>query len=546
MGNRIVAILFALAFLAGVCSDLHAQSKSVSKASKIYTRYVKDKANGEEKKAQKRSSDPATVTREKAENEDDVNDPMQDDFEDFEAFRRNARKDFSNFRDEVNRDYAEFVKEAWASFRAQPAVPQPKEDEKPPVVINDDEKKKAPQDNPLPIKETVTPPAPEPQPKPVAPIREQPVADETQNEFAVYGTSMKVRFNDGQKFQLSGLDGNSIAKAWEMLSGSDYNNTIRDCLALRQTKHLSDWAYLNMLSAMSEACLGKTNEATLLTAFIFCQSGYQMRLAVAGDKLRMLYSSKHFIFGKPYYDIDGTDYYVFNGDEQSLNICNAQFPKEKALSLYINNAQDFDEMTSGQRTLSSVRYPDMSVRVAVNKNLVDFFNGYPTSIINHNFMTKWAIYANTPLDRSVASSLYPALKEFIVGKSEKEAVERLLNWVQTAFVYEYDDKVWGGDRAFFAEETLYYPYCDCEDRSILFSHLVRDLLGLDVILVFYPGHLATAVCFKSDVKGDYIMSDGRKFVVCDPTYIGAPLGMTMPGMNNSEATVILLNNAPSE
>jgi hypothetical protein len=38
------------------------------------------------------------------------------------------------------------------------------------------------------------------------------------------------------------------------------------------------------------------------------------------------------------------------------------------------------------------------------------------------------------------------------------------------------------------------------------------------------------------------MSDGRKFVVCDPTYIGAPLGMTMPGMNNSEATVILLNN----
>ena len=150
------------------------------------------------------------------------------------------------------------------------------------------------------------------------------------------------------------------------------------------------------------------------------------------------------------------------------------------------------------------------------------------------------------MDKSVASSLYPALKEFIGDRSEKEAAERLLNWVQTAFVYEYDDKVWGGDRAFFAEETLYYPYCDCEDRSILFSHLVRDLLGLDVILVFYPGHLATAVCFKSDVKGDYIMNDGRKFVVCDPTYIGAPLGMTMPGMNNSEATAILLNAAPFE
>lgn len=544
MRNRIIAILFVAAFLAGGHSGLYAQSKSVSKTSKIFVNYAKGKANGEEKIAQRRSSDPATVTREKAENaaDDDADDSMWDDFDDLDSFRRNARRDFTNFRYKINQDYAEFVKEAWESFRAQPAVPQPNEEERPPVMINDNEKKIAPKDNPLPIKETVTPPAPEPQPKPVAPIREQPAADGKQNDFAVYGTSMKVRFNDEQKFFLSGLDGNSIAKAWEMLSGSEYNNTIRDCLALRQTRHLSDWAYLNMLSAMSEACLGNTNEATLLTAFIFCQSGYQMRLAVAGDKLRMLYSSKHFIFGKPYYDINGTDYYVFNGDEQSLTICNAQFPREKALSLYINSAQDFDVTASRQRTLSSTRYPEMTMQVTVNKNLVDFYNGYPTSIINHDFMTKWAIYANTPLDKSVASSLYPALKEFIGDKSDKEAVERLLNWVQTAFVYEYDDKVWGGDRAFFAEETLYYPYCDCEDRSILFSHLVRDLLGLDVILVYYPGHLATAVCFKSDVKGDYIMNDGRKFVVCDPTYIGAPLGMTMPGMNNSEATVIMLNN----
>lgn len=120
-------------------------------------------------------------------------------------------------------------------------------------------------------------------------------------------------------------------------------------------------------------------------------------------------------------------------------------------------------------------------------------------------------------------------------------VERLLNFVQTAFVYEYDDKVWGYDRAFFTEETLYYPYCDCEDRSILFSRLVRDLVGLDVILVFYPGHLATAVCFDDEVNGDYIMVGNRKYVVCDPTYIGAPVGATMPGMDNKAAHAIVLN-----
>ena len=86
----------------------------------------------------------------------------------------------------------------------------------------------------------------------------------------------------------------------------------------------------------------------------------------------------------------------------------------------------------------------------------------------------------------------------------------------------------------------YYPYCDCEDRSILFSRLVRDLMGLDVVLIYYPGHLATAVKFSSEVKGDYITYQGDRYTVCDPTYINAPVGMTMPDMDNASAFVVVL------
>ena len=150
------------------------------------------------------------------------------------------------------------------------------------------------------------------------------------------------------------------------------------------------------------------------------------------------------------------------------------------------------------------------------------------------------MYANTPLSKQAQRTLYPALKQAISGKSQYEAGSRLLNFVQTAFVYEYDDKVWGCDRAFFADETLYYPYCDCEDRSILFSRLVRDLLGLKVVLIYYPGHLATAVCFTENVNGDYISMNGKRYTICDPTYIGAPIGATMPKMDNQKAKVILL------
>ena len=62
----------------------------------------------------------------------------------------------------------------------------------------------------------------------------------------------------------------------------------------------------------------------------------------------------------------------------------------------------------------------------------------------------------------------------------------------------------------------------------------------------YPGHLATAIHFDDDVPGDYISYEGEKFTVCDPTYIGARVGRTMPDMDNAEAEIILLDARQSE
>ena len=121
-----------------------------------------------------------------------------------------------------------------------------------------------------------------------------------------------------------------------------------------------------------------------------------------------------------------------------------------------------------------------------------------------------------------------------------EAVGILLDFVQTAFEYQTDEQQFGKERPLFGDEILFYPYCDCEDRSILFSVLVRELVGLDVVLLNYPEHLATAVRFDDDVKGDYIMIDGKRYVVCDPTYIGTHVGESMPICKEKKAIVIKL------
>jgi hypothetical protein len=158
-------------------------------------------------------------------------------------------------------------------------------------------------------------------------------------------------------------------------------------------------------------------------------------------------------------------------------------------------------------------------------------------------MTRWGMLAKTPLFNNTGEQLTASLKEKIDGMSQRNAVERLLNWVQTGFEYEFDETIWGKDRAFFPEETLFYPYDDCEDRSILLSRLISDLLGLECLLVYYPGHLAMAVNFNEPVKGDYVMLDGRKFVICDPTYIGSLVGETMPMVKDESTTIILLKRS---
>lgn len=466
----------------------------------------------------------------------------QNDFnDDYEKFRQQAKSKYEDFRNKANRSYVEFVKKAWESYKALPAIPKPKEEEIPPVVIPKEDKAKPVENTPVKIDEDVViPPVPEPQPKPIAPIREATKPQEQRVTFQLYGTDMNVRFNDDQRFRLGNCSETDVASAWEKLSGDNYNNTIRDCLALRMERQLSDWAYLQMLQAMAKACVGNGNEATLLAAFVYCQSGYKMRLGFADGKLCLLYASSHLIYGKTYFTIEGEKFYPLNSNLGRMNVCKAQFPQEKPLSLLIPQEQLLAHNMSERRTLVAEQYPEMKLTVCVNKNSLDFMNNYPSSMVDGNVMTRWAMYANKPLDKDIRDELYPALREKVKGLSQQEAMERLLNWVQTAFVYEYDNKVWGGDRAFFPEESLYYPYCDCEDRSILLSRIVRDVLGLKVILVYYPKHLAMAVGFTDEVKGDYIKIGKERFVVCDPTYIGAPVGVTMPDMDNQTAKVIIL------
>ena len=462
--------------------------------------------------------------------------------EQYEEFRKQAVGEYEDFRRKCNEEYAEFMREAWREFEMGPAVPKPKEKPVPPVVAPIEDREQPVENRPIPFDKVLPVPVVEPQPQPISPIQ-SPLPDPTWKpfDFEFFGANIRVLLNGKERFHLESCDDNTIADMWLVLADGRYDELLSTCLFHREDRKFCDWAYLLMLQELADSLLGEdSNEAVLLTAFLYCQSGYKVRIARQDEKLCLLYATQNEIYNVPSWTVDGERFYPLGEMRGRVYICAVPFPQEKSLSLAIAEVPYFDEIFSPMRKLLADRFVAMDIDIEINMNLLDFYDTYPTSMIDGDFGTRWAFYANVPASDEVREVLYPQLRELIAGKSQWEAGNLLLNWVQTAFVYEYDDKVWGEDRAFFPDETLYYPYCDCEDRSILFSRLVRDLMGLEVILLYYPGHLATAVCFTEDVAGDYLLVNGKRYVVCDPTFINANVGRTMTDMDNATAHVILL------
>lgn len=410
--------------------------------------------------------------------------------------------------------------------------PQEKPQEAKPVIKPQDEIK--PEEKPQDVK-PVDDTKPEKKPiedKPVtAPLAKHPEG----LSFKWCGLTWRVPLEKHHRFRLRSTKEADVAEAWGILSGTKYAGVVAECLKIRDAYQLPDWGYLHFLNAMTDAFLpGMPSEARLLEMFILLQSGYQARIGRCDGRLFLLVPSNGDIYEYSFLNLGGRKYYVTEHVKNSGSyfVFERDFPRTQPFVWQMSKLPLL-KAESTSRTLQAQRFPDVQATVNISKNLVKFLNEYPRC-------NDWNSYALASLSEQAKASLYPALRKHIEGKSRKDAVGVLLYFVQTAFDYQADDQQFGEERPLFGDETLYYPYCDCEDRSILFSILVRELLGLDVVLLNYPEHLATAVCIGDDVEGDYLILDGRRFVVCDPTYIGGRVGEAMPSYKKTKATILRL------
>lgn len=388
---------------------------------------------------------------------------------------------------------------------AQPAVPTTK-----PVVV------------------PVTPPAV----KPSAPTGELFTASSDKQMVNFCGQKVYVDKSLKGVCSIGNMRENAIADAYEAMCKADYKALVDDCRKVKKELNLNDWGIFLFVREASKTLCTDENAAVVMQQFLLNELGYKSKMARRADRNQMLLfvAADCQVYGHPYFTKDGLNYYNLTSNEScQFYMCQEDSPKAKSkLNMQVNHAP---ALNAGMvNSVHKNRSGSVAVSVDVPKSLMEFYGSMP--------QCDYSVYVNAEVNPSVASKVLSTLAPLVNGKGEAEAANLLINFVQTGFQYATDQEQFGYEKPFFVEELFYYPYCDCEDRSVLYSYLVRNLLNLDVVLLDYPNHIATAVCFNENVSGDFVTVGGKKYVVCDPTYIGASIGKAMPQFKNVAAKVL--------
>lgn len=469
----------------------------------------------------------------------------------FERFRQQREQAFQQFVSERDRQFSEFLRREWKQVDLDVTDPDTEEklpeipvftpeerpSDKPAIEIEAAERSEE-EVTPPPPPRAAPPPPPTPEaratpsPEPVLTPLPRRTVDPTASTITVnkFGHNHRVVTASHFSTQLPGrLNNNTIADHWLKLAGGDYSKAVEDLKDIITRHRWNDWAASMFVRAYADRHVSDESSRVALTWFLLSKIGYTVHVGYVNDRLVLIAPATTRVYAVPRYTMDGSRmyFYLMDGLNQNTRGIRSihtyaadEVPRNSSLDLH------FFQQPLGEPNIKSrdirFAYIDRAITITLqyDQNMVDFLKTFPQTDLTVFFNAA----ASEVFDHSMRTQIAPLLE----GKTQGEQLNILLRLVQTGFEYKTDTKQFNRQRFMTPDEILFYPYSDCDDRAILFAYLVRNLMGLDVIGLEYSGHVATAVRADPSLEGDRIIHNGQSYLVCDPTYIMADYGMSMP------------------
>ena len=399
----------------------------------------------------------------------------------FHLFRDSIAKEFSNFRDSVNREFAKFLEQSWETF---PIIPPTT-----PVCYN----QVLPSRNPT-ISKIYSPEA---------------------DEKNFFGIETNICLPENIPTGTTEISEKAIGQIWLALGNSDFSTCLAECLLLSSHLNLNTWGYYQLICHITRQQPVSPDIRIIMQCFLMNHRGYKCRMGIINDReLVLLLPFNTKVYSFYHVLINDIPYYIPEKKEFAVN-------KLKTYSREIKFATQTPDLflhtplKLGQNKFSRKEFifNKEKIILPVNEHLIDL-----------------CVYASAPIDTALLAPLREVLCKDSSGYTN---TCEILRFMHTCFKHQPDSIVWGRERYFFAEESLYYPYMDCEDSAILFRHLVNHLTEQEAILVFYPEHVAAAVDLPCRGMEKYVTHHDKKYIICDPSYIGAQPGEQIPRMEET-------------
>jgi len=328
----------------------------------------------------------------------------------------------------------------------------------------------------------------------------------------------------------------TITAFWNDITKTNYKPLLKQIKTVSDNLNLNDWAKYQLINKLGFKLYKDKNIANLFSWFVLLKFNYDAKIAYNDNNIYLLSTVAHNLYQISFVTIKQKKYFILQPTGVSKNIGSIiTYPSnnlnsQQRMSFEYKKPIKIDTNIITRNLKFKYFNKNYNLKAKYSKDLVDFYSSFPQS--------DYFIYFDASGSNELSNSLAIELSKIINGKSEAEAVNMILRFVQTAFDYKTDPDQFNKEKVMFPEETIYYRFSDCEDRAIMFSYLVKKLLKLNVVGLKYKDHLATAVEFSSLVSGDSFKFNSKRYTVCDPTYINANFGTTMPKYKHSKFTIV--------
>ena len=342
--------------------------------------------------------------------------------------------------------------------------------------------------------------------------------------FRFYGQQVNISYDKLLIFsKIVSFSEDSVSGFWKSFARSNSNQLVDQLMNYRDLLGLGDWGYFQLVKAASNHIFaGNVLNADLLTWALMIRSGFDVRLAFNQNSTTILFPCENTIYAKQFVVIGQKRFYL-DRDMKSQLLVTSQHPfpdNVGMINLNFNKSLNFNGKLTIRKYALQWNNKSYLFSMRYNPDLIRFYHDYP--------QTDPTVYFGAPVSSVLKEDLLGQIYPLLAKMDRPEAAAFLQQFVEKEFGFNSGKQLGNFSQSRFAEEVIASKSGDDRSKAVLFSWLVRDLLRLPVVGVQFPGYYSTAVCYETPLDGNYYYFNKEKYYITDPSYINAPIGVTMP------------------